>query len=147
MEAKGTEWTYVLGVLFASLGVFDYPPQMTCKVHRTALVGFFEQFASVQRGLGDQGVVILLGETPGSVERSGDDAHSLELCARVTDGVLVNGECLGKELVAEFFKSRLIGHFAAHHKQAQCQVGAPRVGALIEIVYALVHEPIKGGGL
>jgi hypothetical protein len=40
-------WAYVLRIFFASVLVFDHPPQMAGQVHGSALVRLLEQFAAV----------------------------------------------------------------------------------------------------
>lgn len=95
-------------------------------------------------GLGNEGIVVLLGEPPGSVKGACDDTYGLELGTRVTNRVFVNGERLGEELVAVLFEACLVGYFATHHKQSQCKVRASGVYTLVEVVDALVHETVKG---
>lgn len=97
----------------------------------------------MQRGLGDERVVVLLRETPRAMQGTRDNAHGLELSTRIADCIFVDRERLGKEFVAILFKARLVGDLAAHYKQAQRQVGARSVRALVEIADALVHEPVK----
>lgn len=101
----------------------------------------------MQSGLGNEGIIVLLGEPAGAVEGSRNDADGLELSTRVTDGVLVNGKGLCKEFVTELFEARLVRHFSAHHKQTQGQISTTRVHTLVEVVDTLVHEPVKGGRL
>ena len=98
-------------------------------------------------GLGNEGIVVFLGESPASMEGGCDDTYSLELGARVANRVLVDSECLGEELVAILFEACLIGYFATHHEQSQSQVRASGIYLLVEAVYALMHEPIKSGRL
>lgn len=96
----------------------------------------------MQSGLGDQGIVVLLGEATRAVQGPGDDADCLELGAGVADRVLVNGECLGEELIAHFFEPRLVCNFSAHHEQPKRQVCTSRVHSLVQIVDTLVHKPV-----
>lgn len=135
--------TYILGIVLAAMRVLDHPPEMARQVHRAALVGLLEELATVQSGLGDQCVVVFLGEPARAMQGSRDDADGLELRARVADRILVDGECLREELVADFFEARLVGDFTAHHKQSQRQICASRVHTLVEIIDALVHESVE----
>lgn len=91
---------------------------MACQVNSATLVGFLQQFASVQSSFGDESVVVFFRETSRVVKSAGYDADSLELRPRIADGVFINGECLCEELVANLLKSCLIGDFAAHYKEA-----------------------------
>lgn len=50
---------------------------------------------------GNERIVVLLGEPSRVVQRTSDDAHRLELSPGVADGILVDGECLREELVAD----------------------------------------------
>ena len=72
-----------------------------------------------------------------------NDTNSLELGAGVADGVLVDGEGLREELVAELFETCLVRHLAAHYKETEGKIGASRVDALVEVIDALVHKPIE----
>lgn len=98
----------------------------------------------MQGGLGDEGVVVLLGEPSRAVKSARNDTYGLELGTRVANRVFVDGECLSEELVAVLFEACLICYFATHHKQSQSQVSASRVYTLIKIVDTLMHESIKG---
>jgi hypothetical protein len=107
---------YIFGVLFPALGVLHYPPKVTGKVHSTTLIRLLEKLTSMQSSLCDQCIVVLLGESSGSVQGTCDDADSLELSPRITDRVFVDSECLRKEFVADFLEPCLICDLAAHHE-------------------------------
>lgn len=124
--------------------ILNDPPEMAGKVYGAALIGFLEQFAAVQCSLGDEGIVVLLGKSPGAMECARDNTYGLELGTRIANRVLVDGECLSEELIAVLFECCLICYFATHHKQPQSEVRAPGVYTLVEIVDALVHESVKG---
>jgi hypothetical protein len=135
--------TYVFGIFF-SRWVFYNPPEMTSQINGTTLVWFFEQLAPVQGRFRDQGVVILLGESSRSVKSTGNDTHCLELCPRVADCIFVNCECLGKELVADFLESRLIGNLATHHEEAQGEFCTSWVVySLVKVTNTLVHKSVQ----
>lgn len=141
------EGAYVLGVFVPALWVLDYPPEMAGEIDCAALIGFLEEFASMKSGFGDQRVVVLLREPTCAVQSTCNDTDCLELGARVTDCILVDGEGLSEELVADFFETGLIGDFAAHHEQPERQICTAGVDSLVQIVDALVHEAIEGRGL
>jgi hypothetical protein len=111
--------TYILGVLFPALGVLDYPPKVAGKVHCTALVRLLEKLTSMQSSLGDQCIVVLLGESSSSMQGTCNDTDGLELSSRVTDCVFVDSKCLRKEFVADFLEPCLICDFTAHHEQSK----------------------------
>lgn len=110
---------YILGVLLPALGVLHYPPEVAGKVHCTALVGLLEELASMQSSLGDQCIVVLLGESASSVQGTRNDADGLELSSRITDRVFVDSKCLREEFVADFLEPCLICNFTAHHEQPE----------------------------
>lgn len=97
----------------------------------------------MQSSLGNECVVILFGETPCPMQGTCNDTYGLELSTRVANGVFVNRKCLSKELIAELFKTSLIGHFTAHNEQAQRQVGGAGIYTLVEVVDTLMHEPVE----
>lgn len=59
--------SYILGVFLSTLWVLNYPPQVTGKVDSTALIWLLEQFTTMEGSLGDQSIVVFLGETTGTV--------------------------------------------------------------------------------
>lgn len=120
---------------------------MTGEVDRAALIGLLKELAAMQCGLGNKGVVVLLGESTAAVQGTCDDADGLELGARVTNRIFVDGKCLCEELVADFLESGLVCNFTTHHKQPQCEIGAAGIYSLVQVVDALVHEPVEGRGL
>ena len=63
----------------------------------------------MQRGLGNQHIIVLLAEDLGPLERINDKGDSLELRSALGDVVLVYGKGLHVELVRELFESALIG--------------------------------------
>ena len=73
----------------------------------------------MQGSLGDEGIVVLFGESACAVEGSCNDTDSLELGTRIADRVFVDGEGLGKEFVAELLEACLVRYFSAHYEQAQ----------------------------
>lgn len=73
----------------------------------------------MEGGLGDKRVVVLLREAARAVQSSCDNADGLELGTRVANRIFVDGECLRKELVADFLEAGLVRDFTAHHKQAE----------------------------
>jgi hypothetical protein len=81
------------------------------------------------------------------LQSTGHNTDSLELGTRVADGVLINGESLSEELVADLLKACLVGNFTTHHKQPESQVCTAWVNPLVEVVNTLVHESIENGGL
>jgi hypothetical protein len=81
------------------------------------------------------------------LQSTGHNTDSLELSTRVADGVLINGESLSEELVADLLEACLVGNFTTHHEQPERQVCTARVHPLVEIVDTLVHESIENGGL
>jgi hypothetical protein len=113
---------YILGILFPTLWVLNYPPEMAGKVNCAALIRLLEELASMQGSLGNQRIVVLLGEPSGSVQGTRDDADGLELSSRVTDRVFVDRECLREEFVANFLKSCLVGNFTTHDEQPKSEL-------------------------
>lgn len=116
---------------------------MAGKVHCTALVRLLEKLASMQSSLGDQCIIILLGETPGSVQGTCNDTYGLELSSRVTDRIFIDGKRLREEFVADFFESCLVSNFTTHHEQPEGQVSTAGVHPLVQVVDTLVQEAIK----
>lgn len=141
MEGKPN--AYILRVFFPALRVLNHPPKVTGKVNGAALVWLLEKLASVQSCLGDQSVVVLLGEAASPVKSTGNDADCLELRTRIADGILVDGECLREKLIADLFETGLVCNFTTHHKQAKRQIGAAWIYPLVQIVDALVHKSVK----
>lgn len=135
--------TYIFGVFLSALRVLDYPPEMTSEIHCAALVRLLEELASMQRSFGNKRIIVLLGESTTPMQGTRNDANSLELSARVTDCILVDGKCLREELVADFFESCLICDLTTHHKQSQRKIGAAWIYALIQTVDALMHKPVE----
>lgn len=116
---------------------------MTCQVDGSALIGLFQQLASMQGHLRDKCIVILLRETSGVVESTGNDTDSLELRSRIANSVFIDSESLCKELIANFLEAGLISNLTTHDKQAQGQVGASRtIDSLIEVTDTLMHESV-----
>ena len=101
----------------------------------------------MQSSLGDQCIVVLLGEPSGSVQGPGDDADGLELSSGVTDRVFVDRKCLRKEFVANFLESCLVGNFTTHDEQSKSQVSTAGVHPLIQVIDTLVQEAIESGRL
>ena len=83
----------------------------------------------MQRRLSDQRVVVLLAKAPRHLQGAGDGADGLELCSRIADAVLVDGERLGEEFVGEFFEAALVGDLAARDKEAEAEFGGGGVDA------------------
>lgn len=134
---------YILGIVVSALRVLDYPPEVTCKVDCATLIGLLEKLASMQSSLGDQCVVVLFGEATGTMQGTCNDADSLELGARVADGILIDGKCLSKELIADLLERCLVCHFTAHHEQPKCQIRTARVHPLVQVIDTLVHEAVE----
>ena len=76
-----------------------------------------------------------------------DYAYSLELSARVTDAVFVDGECLSEELVGEFLEAALVGYLSARHEESKTELCCGRGDAGVELRQRLMHEPVQGRGL
>jgi hypothetical protein len=110
---------YILGVLLSALGVLHYPPEVAGKVHSTALVRLLEKLTSMQSSLGNQCIVVLLGESSSSVQGTCNDADGLELSPRITNRIFVDSKCLREEFVADFLEPCLICDFTAHHEQPE----------------------------
>lgn len=94
---------------------------MTRSANRTTLIGLLEQLATVQRGFGDERVVVLLAEGPRAVQRASDAADGLELRARVADALLVDGKGLREELVRNFLEARLVRDLAGGEEEAEAE--------------------------
>ena len=137
--------SYILRIFFPSRPNLHRPPQMTRQIHGPALIRLLQQLAPMQRCLRDQRVVILLSETPGTMQRPCNHAHGLELCSAVTDGFLVDGESLREGFICHFLKPTLIGDLSAGDEQPQAEIGRPV--ACIECRDGRVHEFVEGGGL
>ena len=118
---------------------------MAGEVDSTALVGFLQQLAAMERGLGDEGIIVLLAEPPRAMQRASDDADGLELGAGVGNGFFVDGEGLGEEFVGDFFEGGLVGDLAAGDEEAEAEVGGAIAG--VEGRDGGVHEFVEGRGL
>jgi hypothetical protein len=76
----------------------------------------------MQRTLRDQCIVIFLAEIPCRVQCARDDADSLKLRPRITDGLLVYGESLRKVLVCDLFEVVLICNLTAGNEEAKREI-------------------------
>jgi len=63
----------------------------------------------MQRGFGNQHIIIVLAKDLGPLKRVDDKGDSLELCSALGDVVLVHGKGLHVELIGELFESAFIG--------------------------------------
>ena len=68
-----------------------------------------KQLSTMQRGLGNQDIVVLLAKDLGPLEGINDKGNSLELRSALGDIVLIHGKRLHVELVRELFESAFIG--------------------------------------
>ena len=102
--------TYALRFIPFVLWRFSHPPEVTGQVDRTALIWFLQQFAAMQGSLCNQGIIVFLSKSSRAMQRTCNDAHSLELGSRVANGVFIYGESLREELVTELFKPYLVPH-------------------------------------
>lgn len=108
MQTHLFAFLFLLLALFFLLYFFRSPPQVTGQVNSPALIWLLEQFAAMERALGDECIIILPVESPRTTQCLCDDAYGLELCTGITDALLVDGKGLRKELVSDLFKAALI---------------------------------------
>lgn len=92
---------------------------MTRQIDRPTLIRLLQQFTPMQRSLRDQSIVILLSKASCSLKGTSQNTYSLELRSRVADRIFIDRECLGEELVAEFFKAGLIRDLAAGDEETE----------------------------
>ena len=74
----------------------------------------------MQRGFGNQHIIVLLAENLSPLERINDKGDSLKLRPALGDIVLVHGEGLHVELVRELFESTFIGDLCSKEKESKC---------------------------
>lgn len=82
---------------------------MASQVHSRSLVRLLKQFGTMQRGLGNQYIIVLLAEDLSPLKRINDKGDGLELRPALGDIVLVHSKGLYVELVRELFESAFIG--------------------------------------
>lgn len=101
----------------------------------------------MQRCLRNQIIIIITREIPRLTQRGRNDAYGLELCARVTDGILVNGECLCEVFVRDVFEPGLVCDLSAGNEQAETEFGGGGGYAGVQGADGLVQKAVERGGL
>jgi hypothetical protein len=116
---------------------------MACQVHCSTLVRLLEQLAAVQGGFGNEGIIILLSKTPGTLQRSSNNAHCLELASAITDTVFVYRKGLSEEFVCKFFETTLIGYLSAGDEQPEAEFRRRWRNPSVESGEQLVHKAVQ----
>ena len=122
--------THRLRIFLPSSPDLRGPPQMTRQVYRPALIWLLQQPASMQGCLRDQSIVVLPRKPSSLVQRSCNDTKGLVLRSRIAYGLLVHGECLSEEFVADFLEGGLVSDIAGRNEEAQRQVGRIRYASV-----------------
>lgn len=96
---------------------------MASEVDSTTLIWLLEEFATMQRRLRDERIVVLPAEPiRTSRQRTGDDANSLELRPRVGNGLFIDRKGLSKEFIRHIFVLTLARHLSTRYKQSEDQI-------------------------
>ena len=107
------------------------------------LLALLEQFRTMQRRLGDQGIIVVLAKHPRDLERANDGRDGLQLGLGFRDRFLVDRERLHGKLVRELFLTGLVRSGKRKEVQAEADVGR-RIDLVVEDRRALVDELEQG---
>lgn len=105
------------------------PPQMACQDDSVALMALLQQLSAVQGRLGDQRIVVLHSEDPGTSERADDEGDGLQLCSALGDVILVRRERLHVEVVRQVLEAALVGDLSGEKEKPQTDVRSFDIGA------------------
>jgi hypothetical protein len=143
VRSSDTKATHRLRVLLASSRDLNSPPKMTRQKHGAALIWLFQQLTSVQCRFGDERIVVFLAEAPRALQRTCQNAYSLELCTTITDAVFVDGESLHKEFVRGLLKAALVCYLSTGNEKSEAEFRCAGIDPCIELNQSLVEESIQ----